>query len=394
MPTKIPAVCLRSKGTTAVSVSSKNLLENTVSASSQLPLRALAFLVPLAVLTGCVSDQLGPPRPTPITIAGDVALITPLAEPDINYFATSSPINQAAIRNQVITARMYIADLEYSEYEARLTKEMQTEGFLATAAVLGLTGAGSLITAAETTRILSGVAAGVTGLDKAFNDKILLSNTVQALQTQMRADRKAQAAAIYAKMLQGSGAVKIPTPIGQYTLPMALSDCERYYQAGTIASALIGLSKTVANAENNADTAKDQAGPNASQVANTKAIAVPTSTPVAPTIIRTLTAPLPSQQRVVITASDRQNPFEQSLTVPEIEQVQSGLCVAPDGKLGQSTRQAISQYLVARGLPGATQITEANERYIFAAADKVKDLGGCAKAGFHTATDVGKSFSK
>ena len=171
---------------------------------------------------------------------------------------------------------MYIADMEYHYYEARLTREMQDEGMLATAASLGLTTAATLAPVAQTKTLLSGIATGVTGLDKAYDEKELLSNTIQALQTQMRADRKTEAGVIFAKMFKDLGNnTKINTPIAEYTLPMALSDVDNYYQAGTISSALLGLSKTVANADQSADKAKSSAGPNPDAVSNVKAIATP-----------------------------------------------------------------------------------------------------------------------
>jgi hypothetical protein len=103
----------------------------------------------------------------------------------------------------------------------------------------------------------------------------LLSNTVQALQAQMRADRQTQASAIFAKMA---------APIDQYTLPMALSDVDKFYQAGTLASALVGLNKTVANAEQNASTAHDLAGPNGQLVSALKTIANPPPTATRATV--------------------------------------------------------------------------------------------------------------
>ena len=73
--------------------------------------------------------------------------------------------------------------MEYQAYEANLTKEMQDEGLLGTATVLGLTTSSTLVGAAATKTILSGIATGVAGLDKAYNEKELLSNAMQALQT-------------------------------------------------------------------------------------------------------------------------------------------------------------------------------------------------------------------
>jgi hypothetical protein len=170
------------------------------------------------------------------------------------------------------------ADVEYHYYEARLTREMQDEGLIATATGLGLTTAATLIGPAQTKAILAGIATAVIGLDKAYNEKELLSNTIQALQMQMRADRKTQAGTIYAKMFRDiSSTTRIVTPIADYTLPMALSDADAYYQAGTIASALIGFSKTLANADRAAEQAKDKSGPNPITVSNVKETAAPSS---------------------------------------------------------------------------------------------------------------------
>jgi hypothetical protein len=250
----------------------------------------MRFVVPLvtcaavaAGVAGCATNQVGPMRP--ITIDEDVAWSRGLAEPDIGTFYSLNAATQAAMRNQIVTARMYIADMEYHYYEARLTKEMQEEGVGATAVELGLTTAATLVPVAQTKTLLAALATGVTGLDKAYNEKELLSNAIQALQTQMRADRKSEAGQIYAKMFKDAGNnTKIITPIAEYTLPMALSDADAYYQAGTIASAFIGLSKTVANAEQNADTAKAATGPNPGAVSNVVATASPVMLPPPPNL--------------------------------------------------------------------------------------------------------------
>jgi hypothetical protein len=237
----------------------------------------VAGCIGLALLvSGCTSGQPGPRRAFLIT--DDVEWTKPLGAPDLATFYNQSADQQANIRNQVLTARMYMADLEYHYYEARLTKEMQEEGLAATLASLGLTTAATLVPAVATKSILSGTATAVIGADKAYNEKQLLSNTVQALQAQMRADRKTQAATIYAKIFRDiSSTTRIITPIADYTLPMALSDADAYYQAGTVASALVGLSRTLANADRAAEQAKDKAGPNPITVSNVKETAAPSS---------------------------------------------------------------------------------------------------------------------
>jgi hypothetical protein len=259
----------------------------------------------LPLIAGCASSQLGPTRP--ISIDDDIAAARPVAVLDgLADFYNYSAKKQASVRNEIVTMRMYLADMEYHKYEARLTKELQEEGLAATLVSLGLTGSASLLTSATTDRILSGVATVVTGADKAYNEKELLSNTIQALQVQMRMDRKAEAAAILTAMMQNGR----PTPIDQYPLAMALSDVDQYYQAGTVASALIGLSKTLANAGQNAATARDLAGPNGDQVSAIKAIATPPpSTPPAP-------PPPPQRVYVATAATDPSYPLLRGLLFP------------------------------------------------------------------------------
>ena len=243
----------------------------------------------------------------------------------------------------MLTARMYVADMEYQVYEANLTKEIQDEGLLGTATVLGLTTASTLVAPAPTKTILSGLATGVTGLDKAYNEKELLSNAMQALQTQMRADRKAEAAEIYAKMFRDAGAnVKKPTPIGEYTWTMALADAEAYYQAGTISSGLIGLSRTVSNKETNAGLAKAEAGPNPSAVAAARETAAPISGTRVPTISRVtvpasraaFVAPIksahehaPARPKAILFNQNGQGPFEKTqLDKDTVLHYQAALC--------------------------------------------------------------------
>jgi hypothetical protein len=316
-------------------------------------------------VAACTSTQVGPIRP--ITIADDVAYTRPLAEPDLTNFYVANPDIQAAWRNQIVTARMYIADVEYHYYEARLTREVQEEGLGATLATLGLTTASTLVGSAGTKTILSGAATAVVGADKAYNEKELLSNTVQALQTQMRADRKTQAAVIYAKMFRDVGNnTKKPTPIAEYTLPMALSDADGYYQAGTIASALIGLSKTVANAEQNADQAKSQAGPNAGAVSDAQGTAAPisgsdsvmASPPSSKVVVVAPPVGQPKQQpadngqpKIGSSAPTRVGAFENSGMKPDdLRTALAVLCRSNDidlGPKGSPARKALSALLLA-----------------------------------------------
>lgn len=310
---------------------------------------ASTFVLGLPLLTGCASQQLGPNRP--VAIDNDVAMVSSLAYPgDLNQYLSDPPETQALRRNEMVTARMFVADMEYQVYEANLTKETQREGLLATATNLGLTTSSTLVGAAATKTILSGLATGVTGLDKAYSEKELLSNAMQTLQTQMRADRKAQAADIYAKMFREvGGGVKRPTPISEYTFTMALSDAEGYYQAGTIASALVGLSRTVANKETNAGLAMAQAGPNPVQVAAAHDTAAPISMVTIPPSRTAFVAPIktPHQRVPKPPAPTTVNPlglsiFEKQLTKEIVSAYEDELCLPRDGNVVSLRRGLIS----------------------------------------------------
>ena len=302
--------------------------------------KASAILIVAPIFTSCASHQIGPNRINPIET--DVEVMRSLAYPRDLASSSSDP----GARNDMLTARMYVADMEYQVYEGNLTKELQDEGLLGTAATLGLTTSSTLVGAAATKTILSGIATGVTGLDKAYNEKELLSNAMQALQTQMRADRKAEAAQIYAKMFAQVGSVKKPTPISEYTMAMALSDAEAYYQAGTITSALIGLSKTAARTDEDAARAKAAAGPNSSQVLAAQETAAPTpgATPPSPPIVikpnwrvPVITQPPPAFGAIGLT--------EKQLGPGFVAKVQNLLCVSGTaGTYDGPTREAISAF--------------------------------------------------
>jgi len=320
---------------------------------------SLNFILIMPVLANCTiaSSQTGPYRP--ITIDDDVAWLRYQIEYDIMNFSQAPLRDRAALRNEIVTARMYIADLEYHYYEANLTREMQSEGLLATTTSLGLTTTASRIPVAQTSRLLSGIATGVTGLDKAYSEKELLSNTMQALQTQMRADRKTQKAVIQASMINPS--TKKITPIEEYTLPMALSDVDSYYQAGTIASALIGLSKTVANAETNAQQAQANTGPNPDAVSQARSTAHQTAPTVVPTVIRDVNTPLGQPFVAPITKGDtRLTDFEERTTKKTWKSVLNTLCITQGddlGPAGSEARRQLSKFLSAHKKTPSDRLT-------------------------------------
>jgi hypothetical protein len=204
----------------------------------------LCSAVCLPLLVGCK---------TPASVSSPDRLVTPETElgqvraywestPEIwrDYFSRKDERDQANYRNNLIAARMYAIDISYTEYESRLTHEGQLAEFAADAAVQVLNTAAPLVTPIASSKILSGVAGGIHGVQSAYVDKIWRAQLIENLQAMMRAARNDQAANMMANMR---------CTTGQYPLGIALSDLEAYYRAGTLPSGMLKLKQTVAKAE-------------------------------------------------------------------------------------------------------------------------------------------------
>ena len=187
-----------------------------------------------------------------------------------------TPAEQVVARNNVIAARMYVMDLEYTQYETTLMREGQLVDFSTKVTSGVLTTTAGLIGNIGTSHALSETATLINGLDSAYNDKILKSAIIQNVLTSMRTARHDQAAIIYANMY---------CPVSVYPLGFALSDLETYYRAGTFQTGLIKLMQTTSKAEKDAkanqDSNKPAATPDAQATleANKKEAAVKATTP-------------------------------------------------------------------------------------------------------------------
>ena len=77
---------------------------------------------------------------------------------------------------------MYLIDQAYFDYETRLTHDDQFISALGSLATFSTTAIGAAIAPAETTKVLSAVASGITGGVSIYDQKVLQSQTMQALQ--------------------------------------------------------------------------------------------------------------------------------------------------------------------------------------------------------------------
>ncbi|TWB85310.1 hypothetical protein FBZ93_1381 [Bradyrhizobium macuxiense] len=168
---------------------------------------------------------------------------------------------QMSARNNMIAARMYVIDIEYTQYEAQLMHEGQIVDFSTKVTSGVLTTTAGLIGNLGTSHALSETATLINGLDSAYNDKILKSQIIQNVLSSMRTARHDQAAIIYANMY---------CPTSVYPFGFALSDLETYYRAGTFQTGLIKLMQTTGKAESDARANQDNNKPAPSPDAQSK----------------------------------------------------------------------------------------------------------------------------
>src|SRR2546428_11576741 len=90
-----------------------------------------------ALASGCVTIQGGPERL--YTVPQEAAMAQALLpNVEAQYAAATIDADRMFYRNEYIARRMYVIDVEYSEYEAALTGERQKFGFATTTAASGL----------------------------------------------------------------------------------------------------------------------------------------------------------------------------------------------------------------------------------------------------------------
>lgn len=149
-------------------------------------------------------------------------------------------------RNNVITTRMYLADLKYNDWKRDFFNENRNFNFLSALASIGLSGAGSVITAGDTARTLAAIDTALKGGKQGFDKEIMLDQTLEILKTQMAANR----AKIKELILK-----RLSTNYEEWPIGLAMADLEAYEDAGTLSEALTAIAENSA-----ADKAASEAG--------------------------------------------------------------------------------------------------------------------------------------
>jgi hypothetical protein len=132
-------------------------------------------------------------------------------------------------RDAVVFRRLEVIDLNYYDFESKLTGQYNALDVGADLVVLILNGLGATTGAAATKAALAAASAGVVGAKNVVNTDLFYQKTLPALVAQMRASRLT----VLATIVKG-----LQTPVSSYTLNEALLDVSNYYVAGTLPGAI------------------------------------------------------------------------------------------------------------------------------------------------------------
>jgi hypothetical protein len=190
-----------------------------------------------------------------------------LSDPVINFNAIRAAIDARCLnvnrqsgtaadlqiaRNDLVTAYMLAADIEYGRYEADLLDQIRRNDFASSISILTLTAVATVSGNPELARGFSTAAGLVAGGQKAYTTDQLLNQTISVLQEQMRASRAAQRERILTKLGE---------PYQNWTFCLALQDAQAYERAGTLNAALAEISATASAARRANEAAADAVVP-------------------------------------------------------------------------------------------------------------------------------------
>jgi hypothetical protein len=186
----------------------------------------------LSLLCACASVP-GYPKRIQTTAAQLTELGTYFTIEKSQEYDAATNGDKWVLRDQILNARILAIDLNFHNFEQAVAGENVRANLYSDIAVITAGTAGALVPAASTARLLSALAAGITGARGAVNKDVFFDKTLQVLLVQMQSSRKE----VLTKLVTGmSQSPEI------YSLMQGLIDIEDYYDAGTIPGALQAIS--------------------------------------------------------------------------------------------------------------------------------------------------------
>jgi len=207
------------------------------------------LLATCAALGGCAGMSEGPVPISQSTSVELEGLRTAIREECLDMSVTTGQQGNQDRRNELVTAFMAAADMNYNNYERELlafSRDNDLGGSLANQLLSAIGAASGSRAISRATNITSGA---VSGTQSAFA-KSLLNQTVSVLQTHMRAQRATQAAQIIDHLA---------LPYEQWNTCLALREALAYEQAGTLNAALAAMAASATANEEEGDADEDRA---------------------------------------------------------------------------------------------------------------------------------------
>jgi hypothetical protein len=178
-------------------------------------------------------------------LKADVLVKTSCNNPTTTGINASPTGKSIEWRNDVINARIVVADLQFRDFVNELSSQGTGLNLLSDFAVIGLGTAGALATGGAT-NVLSAASAAVTGARGAVDKDVYYKETLPSLVRTMEANRKLVLLDIKTSMKE--------LDESQYSLGDALNDLHRYEEAGTLHAALSTITGTADEVAKKADT--------------------------------------------------------------------------------------------------------------------------------------------
>lgn len=146
------------------------------------------------------------------------------------------------LRNQIAYHVMADVESSYCKFEMSLTSSRATQQTLSDATVLGMTAATGLVGASDVKDILAATSSAFQGSWQSYDKNFFREKTTESIVSQMRTTRKT----LQAQLITSLGT----RDVSSYPWDAVWIDLVDFYYAGTVPSALIGISgSTGASAE-------------------------------------------------------------------------------------------------------------------------------------------------
>ena len=205
---------------------------------------ACTFL--MLVISGCVATSGFPERPEPIN-EKLVSLQGKYFLPSKDVLAEYDQMEESgkrSYRDKVIHGRLLALDMQYGSFKQAIYEEGVSANLTIDTLGVVIGAAGAAVTGSDGSRVLSALSGGISGTGTAINKNLYYERTLPALLALMDAKRDE----IRAEILAGMTLDHIAYPLGR-----ALTDLERYLQAGSIPGAISEVLTTAGETKANAE---------------------------------------------------------------------------------------------------------------------------------------------